>query len=197
MARAQIREIGPSNVPGPGWSLHRDAAIRIEPLARFLVQDRTQRSRELAFGNLLESQSRVERHVPRHVPKRGERDAMVPVRRGPRADRHHEPRAEAAAPVIGMHVELHEVCRARLDQLYVCETNRGIAGESQPEQTAAMRRGELCLTRRLAQNTFGRLPREESGGSELDRWQSRDVARTRCRDLVFENRGEPVYKTRR
>lgn len=111
---------------------HDHATRWVEPATRFVFDDRTERCRDVLWGDDVESESRIERHVPGYVSKRCQRDGAVPVAGGPLTHFQDQFRSKATAAVVGMNVDLLEMDRAALDQLGVREPYGNIVGQSDP-----------------------------------------------------------------
>src|SRR5439155_18057121 len=114
---------------------------------------------------------------PGYVSKCGQRQSLVPIRRGPFAYRFHESPPQAAPPMIGMNVDFLEMRNLGLEHLDVRKTDGEITPEGNPEAAFALRILQVLLAGGLAQNGVGRVAGEESGSGELDGRQQAEILR--------------------
>ena len=84
-------------------------------------------------------------------------------------------RSKATAAVVGMNVDLFEMCRVGLDQLNVREPNRNIVSQGDPQMSLALSLFQDVQARRLVQDGLGRVSREEPRGCQLNGCQPREV----------------------
>ena len=82
----------------------------------------------MLWGDDVEPESRVERHIPRHVTEGRERDRVVPLAGRPLADLQDQLPSHAASAVVWMNIDLFQVNRSALDQLDVREPDGNIVG---------------------------------------------------------------------
>lgn len=168
IARQRPRRIGWFDV---AWATHGDAARRIETSTGLVLDDGMQGRAELVRRDDLETQVLVKRPIPADITERGESDELVSGGCGPRADRLDESRSKAAARVLGMNIDLFEMCDGGFKDLDVRKAHGNIICESDPQTALTLSKYQDVLAARLRENGLRRVASQESGSSELYGWQ--------------------------
>jgi hypothetical protein len=86
---------------------------------------------------------------------------------GPPADLRYKPTTKTSTTVIGVNIDLSQVGRLRLEHLDVCESDRRIMCEGDPETTSSLGISQVLLTRDLVENRIRGVAPEEFGGGEF------------------------------
>src|SRR6266487_4036199 len=88
------------------WPPHGDPSCGIESTTSLILQNRSQRRAECGRWNFLETEARIEGHVPWDVPEGGQRHGSIATLLGPTAHLRYEPPTKTSTTVIRMDVDL-------------------------------------------------------------------------------------------
>jgi hypothetical protein len=83
-----------------------------------------------------------------------------------------------------MNIDLFKVRRVGLDQLDMCEAHGMIVSQSDPKAPLVLCLVQLVLAGGLGEHGLGRVPDQEPGSRELDRWYVRQIGRACPGDFV-------------
>lgn len=84
-------------------------------------------------------------------------------------------RPKATTAVLGMNVDLLEVCCVALKQLRVRKSDREIVGQHDPQMSRALSLFQDFEARRFVQDGLGRMSAEEPRGSQFNGCQPREI----------------------
>jgi hypothetical protein len=168
--------------------LHGDSPRGIETATALVFESGSQRRRQRVCWNLLETEPRVEGHVPGNIAEGGQCHRWIAMLLGPRARGRYQLPPEPATSVLGANVDLLEVCGVGLQHLDMSEAHGRITGEGDPETPLALGSSKLVLGRDLLQNRFGGMALEKLGGCELYGRDDVQIARSSGDDPIGRQR---------
>jgi hypothetical protein len=93
-------------------------------------------------------------------------------------------RSEAAAAMLGLDIDLFEMCHVAVDHLDVRKADGSVIRHNNPQLAVTLSVLERLEARRLAQDGFGGEATKQPGGCQLNRWQPNQILPARRSDCV-------------